>query len=259
MVGFSQYCLAYGKTTKSVRTSKIVIKNGRVHGLDVDGQGLVEADAIISTVSGMMTFGSLLNDEDIPNGMRRKAQNAPLSHRALIIQLGLSNRVDVCSHSNSILPMIDEQYQVFLPCGDEVKWLNYSVPTVTLPELSPQGGSIIEVFPPIQQNMPVNDWDNQKAERVVESVIKALTRSHKIDIAVKRVRSPKDFQERLHLYKGAIYGLSPTADLRAYFPHASPITGLFQAGQTTYPGYGVSSAAMSGILAAETLMRTEKV
>jgi phytoene desaturase len=73
------------------------------------------------------------------------------------------------------------------------------------------------------------------------------------------VIGPKDFQDRMHLYKGAVYGLSPTADLRAYFPYDSPISGLFQAGQTTYPGYGVSSAAMSGILAAETVMRTEKI
>jgi len=35
------------------------------------------------------------------------------------------------------------------------------------------------------------------------------------------------------------------------------INGLYQAGQTTYPGYGVSSAAMSGILAAEALIKTE--
>ncbi len=248
-----------GEIFLNSKVDRIIIKNGRVHGLEVDGQGLIEVDAVISTASGMVTFGSLLNDEDIPNGMRRKVQSAPLSHKALVIQLGLSNRVDVCSHSNSILPMIDDQYKVFVPNEDEVKWPIYSVPTVTLPELAPRGGSIIEVFPPIQQNMPADDWDTQKKERMAISAVKALSRIHDLDIAVKRVLSPKDFQDRMHLYKGAVYGLSPTADLRAYFPHASPIAGLFQAGQTTYPGYGVSSAAMSGILAAETLMRAEKM
>ncbi len=248
-----------GEIFLNSKIDRIVIKNGRVHGLQVDGQGLIEVDSVISTVSGMVTFGSLLNQEDVPNGMRRKVQSAPLSHKALVIQLGLSNPVDTGSHSNSILPMIDEQYKVFIPDKDDVKWPIYLVPTITMPELAPRGGSIIEMFPPIKQDMPADDWPDQEKERIVESAVKALSRLHELNIVVKRVLSPKDFQDKMHLYKGAIYGLSPNADLRAQFPHRSPIRGLYQAGQTTYPGYGVSSAAMSGIFAAETLMGTENV
>ncbi len=248
-----------GEIFLNSKINQIVVKNGRVQGLKVDRQGLVEVDAIISTVSGMITFGSLLNQEDVPNSLRRKVQSAPLSHKALVIQLGLSNRIDVCSHSNSILPMMGEQYKVFMPNEDDVKWPVYTVPTVTIPELAPRGGSIIEMFPSIKQEMSSDDWDDQKKERIVELAIKALARIHKLDVAVKRVTSPKDFQDRMHLYKGAAYGLSPTADPRAQFSHDSAIRGLYQAGQTTFPGYGVSSAAMSGIFAAETLMRTENM
>jgi phytoene dehydrogenase-like protein len=155
--------------------------------------------------------------------------------------------------------MMDEQDQLFMPSEAEMKWPVYFVPTVTVPELAPRGGSIIEIYPSIKQDMPVNDWDEQIKERIVELTVKAFARIHKIDIAVTRVTSPKDFQNRMHLYKGAAYGLSPMADPRAQFPHASPIRGLFQAGQTTFPGYGVSSAAMSGILTAEMLIRPENI
>lgn len=239
--------------------SKIITKNGRVQGLEVDGRGLIEADAVLSTVSGMVTYSSLLNDKDIPSGMHRKVQRAPLSHKALVIQLGLSNKVDVHSHSNNVLPLIDDQYKVFIPEEEDIKWPIYSVPTVTVPELAPRGGSIIEIFPPIQQGIPADDWNTQKEEQVVVSAVKALSRLHDMDIVVSRVLGPKYFQEKLHLYQGAIYGLSPTAGLGAYFSHKAPIEGLFLAGQTTYPGYGVSSAAMSGILAAEALLKTKKV
>ena len=94
---------------------------------------------------------------------------------------------------------------------------------------------------------------------MVESALKVLRRAHIIEIAVKRVLTPKDSQDHLHLYKGAIYGLSPAADIRALFPHASPISGLYQAGQTTYPGCSVALAAMSGIFAAETLMKMKNM
>jgi phytoene dehydrogenase-like protein len=44
--------------------------------------------------------------------------------------------------------------------------------------------------------------------------------------------------------------LSPAADPRAQFTHKSPIAGLYLAGQTTYPGYGVAPVMLGGILAA---------
>lgn len=245
-----------GEIFLNSKIREIKVRNGSVYGLEVEGQGLVEADGVVSTVSGMVTFGSLLNPEDVSADMRRKVQNAPLSHKALCLQLGLSNLVGPCSHSNSILPTMDEQYKVFTPDEDDLKWFNYTVPTVTMPELAPRGGSIIEMFLPMQRNLLVDDWNEEKEEKVVESAVRALSRIHQINIAVKRVLSPKDFQDKMHFYKGALYGLSPTADPRTLFPHNPPIAGLYQAGQTTYPGYGLGPAAMSGIFAAEALMKT---
>ena len=40
---------------------------------------------------------------------------------------------------------------------------------------------------------------------------------------------------------------------REQFSHTTPIAGLFLACQTTFPGYGVGAAMMSGIFAAEAL------
>lgn len=248
-----------GEIFLNSKIHKIISKKGRVYGVEVDGQGLVEVDAIISTVSGMVTFGSLVNPEDVPDDIKRKLQTAPLSHKALCIQLGLSNILNQCSHSNSILPMMDEQYKVFMSDEDDVKWFNYTVPTVTMPELAPRGGSIIEMFLHVKQDLPVDNCDEQKRERTVELAIRALSRIHNIGIAVKRVLTPKDYQDRMHFYKGALYGLSPAADPRELFSHRSSIAGLYQAGQTSYPGYGVAPAAMSGIFAAEALMKAENM
>jgi phytoene desaturase len=248
-----------GEIFLNSKVNKIVVKNGVVYALDIEGQGLVEVDAVVSTVSGMTTFGSLLDAQHLPRGMNRKVQKAPLSHKALSIQLGLSNVIDGCSHSNSIVPMMKEQSKFFTPKGEEVKWFVYFVPTVTMPEIASRGGSIIEMFPAIRQDRPAEDWNEQITGKAVESALQALSRLHKIDVAVKRVLSPKDFQVSMHLYKGAIYGLSAAANFSAQFPHASGVPGLYQAGQTTYPGYGVGPAGMSGIFAAETLLKREAI
>lgn len=239
----------------NTRVKRILLKNGRVSGLEVDGHGQVAVDAVLSTVSGMLTWDRLLVPEDVPQKMRRRVEKAPLSHKVLCLQLGLANKIEVDSHLVNILPMMDAQGQVFLSHETEVKWPIFSVPTVTMPELAPPGGSIVEMYPPIPQDLTPDEWNEERTNRIVENALTALASRYKVDVVKQRILSPRDFQNRMHLYKGAVYGLSPTADPRAQFSHKTPISGLFQAGQTTYPGYGVSAAAISGIFAAEALMK----
>ncbi len=128
--------------------------------------GFVEGQAVLSTTSGMATFLSLLSPEDAPAGMRRKAQKARLSYRSFVLQLGLSNRVEAPSHFIDELPYMDEQRKLFAASGEADAWLTYSVPTVTMPELAPPGGSIIELFLPVEAGMPLIAWDeeSQKAK-----------------------------------------------------------------------------------------------
>lgn len=239
----------------NTKVDKIVTKNKKITGLVTASGEFVEADAVISTVSGMITFDRLLNPDAVPDRMKRKVRRAPLSHKAMAVQLGLRNKLDHVGHLNNVLPMMDSQQEIFIRDDDDVIIPFYSVPTVTVPELAPRGGSVLEIFPLIRQEIPADDWDEGKKQSIVDMAIKKLSESHVIDIAVTRAVSPKDFQDRMRLYKGAIYGLSPAAGPGALFPHRSGIEGLYLAGQTTFPGYGVSPSAMSGILAAESLLK----
>ncbi|MEW6402399.1 MAG: NAD(P)/FAD-dependent oxidoreductase [Chloroflexota bacterium] len=236
------------------RIERIVVQGDRVHGAEVQGQGLFQADAVISTVSGMATFNWLMRPGDVPFRMRRMVQTAPVSHKGLSVQLGLANPVEAQSHSMNILPMMEEHYKFFQSGQGSSLWLAYSVPTVTMPELADHGGSIIELYAPIPQGLRADAWTEQSRDEAAASAIAILACHHDLDIQVKRVRSPRDFQTEMHLYEGALYGLSPAARIQDQFPHVSCIPGLYLAGQTTYPGFGVGSAAISGILAAEAVL-----
>jgi phytoene dehydrogenase-like protein len=229
------------------------VTRNRVFGLEIQGRGTMPVDVAISTVSGMLTFGSLLDPEHAPEALRRKVRNAPLSQKALSVQLGLSNQLPVSNHTINVLPMMADQHKALQP--DPPRWLTFSVPTVTMPELAPAGGSIVEMFPPIDQSWAVDRWTDQAKQAAAEPAIDALARIHKLDIVASRVTSPKDYRDARHMFGAAVYGLSPAAGPTAQFPYKTPIHGLLQAGQTTYPGYGVSTAMWSGILAAETLQQ----
>lgn len=233
---------------------QILVKNGRVYAIDVENEGVIEVDAVISTVSAMHTYRSLLSESDVPARLMRKVRRAPLSHRGFVLQLGLADRIEARSYSSYTIPWLGEQSQVFRTSGGEMRWLTYNVPTVVLPELAPDGCSIVEMFLPISQEIAPNDWNEARKDAVAAQAVELLCRDHKIDIVVRRVLSPKEFQDDAHLYAGALYGISPIAGPAALFKHRTPIRGLYQAGQTTWPGFGVVGAGLSGVFAAETLI-----
>lgn len=244
-----------GRTRFGAKVTRILVGDGRARGIEVEGEGPVEADAVISTVSAMHTFGSLLARSDVPARADRKARRAVLSHKGFAVQLGLSNRIDVASYANYTLPFLGEQRELLAHHPGGPRWPIFMVPTVALPGLAPPGGSIVEMFPPIPQDQAAADWTRERKEEVAQRAIERLAGLHTIDLAVLRVRSPRDFQDEAHLYAGALYGLAPLAGPGAMFAHRTAIRGLYQAGQTTWPGFGVASAGLSGLMAAEALLR----
>jgi phytoene dehydrogenase-like protein len=236
------------------KVGRILVRNRRVCGVEVDGRQ-VDAAAVISTASGMQTFGMLPGAESLPASLVRKLKHPRLSHRAVSIQFGLSNRIEAPAHTVSALPWMEKQREIFDQDGREMKYPVYLFPTLTMPELAPGGGSIVEMFYPVRADLPLEYWTEEKKQRLADLAIAEL-RKYDPNIAITRVRSPKDFRDSMHLFQGALYGLSPASTSRDQFPHAGVIPGLFQAGQTTFPGYGVGPAMMSGIFAAQALLET---
>lgn len=243
-----------GEIRLNAPVERIIVKAGRVTGVAAAGVGVTESPVVLSTASGMATILSLLDATDAPARMRGKAHKAPLSHRAFVLQLGLSNAIAAPSHFMDELPFMEEQDRLFSQSGEAEDWLTYTVPTVTMPELAPPGGSIIELYLPVEAGIPLSAWDENARQRTAERVIAKLRRRFPLQIAAMRLISPRDFQEQMQLYQGALYGLSPAAGPLAMFSHKTRLPGLFLAGQTTYPGFGVVAAAMSGVFAADAIL-----
>lgn len=234
-----------GATVQWIRT-----RDRSVVGLDVAGMGSSPAEVVLSTTSGMATLGHLVDPAEVGTRLRRKAATARLSHRAVGIGLGLRNRVEATGYVNSVIPMLADQARA-MSGAEGARWLTWMVPTMAAPELAPEGGSVVEMYCPVGRDATV---DQSAAERIADEAIEALSRRVHLDIAVRRVRGPEQFQTDLHLVNGALYGLSPAVSPLDLFPRRTPVRGLFLAGQTTYPGYGVGGATMSGVLAAEEIV-----
>ncbi|HEV2679056.1 MAG TPA: NAD(P)/FAD-dependent oxidoreductase [Rhodanobacter sp.] len=243
-----------GKVHTHSAVARIRIEAGRACGLVFCSGEEVRADAVISTASGMATFSQLLAPADVPSAMRRRVQKAPLSQRTLGIQLGLANVLQPPAHSVNHIPLMESQQHMLAPQPFGVKWFNYTVPTLPMPELAPPGGSIVEMFAAVDESLPLDAWTENAKRAAAEAAIDALAKHQPLDIVARRLISPRDYAQDMHLYAGAVYGLSPAARPDQQFPHITPVKGLYLAGQTTSPGFGVSTSVLSGVFAAEALL-----
>ena len=239
----------------NARVQNIRVQNGRVAGVQTAEHEFIQCDRVLSTASAMATYDTLLDAAQQPRRMMQKVRRARLSQKAFFVQLGVPHELPVRSHLSYFVPMMDELGPYFSPPRDRAEWGYYSVPSMAAPELAPAGGSVIEYFPVIRQDMPLDAWSNEKTARLADESIEWLQGRFDMRIAVQRVRSPRDFRDQLNLYQGAVYGVSAAQGMTGLFPHRSPIPGLYLAGQTTYPGLGVTTSALSGIQAGKLIVK----
>ncbi len=244
-----------GEVLLKERVTNIRVKDGRVAGVQTAESGFFESALVLSTANAMSTYETLLAPGSEPASMRHKVRRTRLSVKAFSVQLGVPQRLPVESHLNYIVPMMRDLPRYFAPDRNGPGWGYYSLPTVAALELAPAGGSAIEYFPVIRQDVPADQWTDEQAQRLADESIRWLQDRFTLNVAAQRVRSPRDFRDQLNLYDGAVYGISPAQGALGLFPHKSSIEGLYLAGQTTYPGLGVPTAALSGIHAARLMLK----
>jgi phytoene desaturase len=243
-----------GELYLDAEVERILLQDGRACGLQVHDHGRVEADCVLSAVSALTTYGKLVPGEQLPASLRAKVRRTPPSMSAFSVQLGLSTKIDAPGHLNYALLSAEEWRRSFPLPLPETPWVYYSVPTAILPGLAPAGGSVVELAPAVPADEPTSAWDDERSHAVADAAVRWLAGKHELHVAVSRVRSPREFEAQLRLKGGAIYGVSPAAGAFGLFPHRTPIRGLFQAGQTTFPGFGIPTAALSGLYAAEAML-----
>jgi phytoene desaturase len=240
-----------GELNLESRVQGILSSGGHVQGVEVNGREPIPATYVISTVSALVTYSDLIEAEMLPQRIRRKVHRTPRSIKAFSLQVGLRNQIKVDSHLNYFLPAKMDNY--FNDSGLDVHSGYFNVPTLVQPDLAPPGGSIVEFYRALPADEPSSIWNEERKHAAAEAALEWLSERLDMQVGLRRVRTPLDFETELGLPGGSIYGISAAAGPLALFPHRGPLVGLYQAGQSTFPGFGVPTAALSGIYAAKRL------
>jgi hypothetical protein len=72
------------------------------------------------------------------------------------------------------LPPMASQQELFTQDSRTVRYPVYFVPTVTMPELAPPGGTVTEMFHPVRQDEPLDSWDDASTDHLADSAIATL-------------------------------------------------------------------------------------
>ncbi|SOY92620.1 putative amine oxydase, deshydrogenase; Phytoene dehydrogenase [Cupriavidus taiwanensis] len=237
------------------KVREIVVSDGRVHGVVLTDGEHIPASHVVATCSGLGVVKNLLRAADIPRSLAAKADKAPLSHRAISIQIGYSGAAAADAFIVNHVPAMEKQGAMHVPRSDVPPWIAYTQPTRVLPELAPGGRHIIELYAPASDIRSVSEWNPAWSDSALERYLDALQkRVPGMAIERTRVLDPQDFARERQLDEGALYGIAPGSPPHRFLPHRTPISGLYLGGQTTFPGYGVPSAMLSGIQSAESLV-----
>lgn len=261
---------------------RILLANGRVQGVELEGGERVEADVVVSGAHVRTTFLRLLESEVLPSGVRRKVEALRVGNgigmtlRCAVDELPAysayapshGGRAAECHHAMQLIcPSLDYLQSAYddarrgIPA--ERPALVVMTPSAVDPSIVPPGKHSLYIW---AQYHPYDlargeSWDHIR-EREADRLLQTLAEyAPNVAGAVTHrfIQSPLDLERNVGLLRGNIMHIDMSLDQMFMFRplpelshYRTPVEGLYLTGASTHPGGGVSGA--SGRSAAGTVL-----
>ncbi|HWF00729.1 MAG TPA: NAD(P)/FAD-dependent oxidoreductase [Caulobacteraceae bacterium] len=251
---------------------QVAVAGGRAHGVVLDDASDLTAKVVVSNLNPKLLFGSMVPQEELPEGFRRRMaswrcasgtfrMNVALAELPSFACLPSQGRAEQHGASIVIAPSLTYLDQAFMDARQH-GWarapsIEMHIPSVLDDSLAPEGRHVASLF--CQQFAPElppgleggGSWDDHReavADLIVDTVDR-LAPGFKASILGRMVLSPLDLERKFGLIGGDIFHGSLSLDqLYAARPalgfgaYRSPVRGLYMCGSGTHPGGGVTGA-----------------
>ncbi len=227
-------------------------RRGAVAGVGLAGGEAVRADAVVCTLDLPTAYDRLLPQLRAPRAVRA-GQYAP---SAVVWHVGVRGLPDAQTAHHNIHFGADWDGAFDALVRDRTLMPDPSrlvtVPTVTEPDLAPDGCSVLYVLEPVPNLSGRVDWVRER-EPMRERLQQFLhANGYPTDVVTQQLVTPLDW-ERMGMHLGTPFALAHT--FRQTGPFRPPnverrVPGLFFAGSGTVPGVGLPMVLVSGKLAA---------
>ncbi|MBQ0138752.1 MAG: phytoene desaturase [Kurthia sp.] len=238
------------------RIEAIKLENGEMHYCD---------DAIINADFGY-AMNHLLKDDKRKKWTPKKVASKKYSCSTFMLYLGLDTQYDLQHHTI----LFAEDYRKNMEEISETKVLSEDMsiyvqnPVVSDDTLAPKGQSTLYVLAPVPNNFSGIDWpivEKQYRAAIIKTLEKQLGLENLEDHIVEEMMfSPLDWEQKMNVYKGAIFNLGhQLSQMMTFRPHnkLTPYENCWLVGGGTHPGSGLPIILESARISANMILKRD--
>ena len=247
-----------------VKVARIVVKNGRVWGVETSEGKNYESFTVVSNADPKQTVNVLLGARHVETGFVRRVHNLRASGNAAKLHLALDglptfHGLDANDLGDRLVIAPDEHYveRAFNPAKygefSPEPVIEMMLPSVHDETLAPNGKHVLSA---VVQYAPYDlkgGWNEQARSDFEAAVLRVIER-YSPDIVSRVVAcellTPADIENEFHITGGHWHHAELTLDQFLFVRpvagaarYRMPIDGLYLCGAGTHPGGGVSGAA----------------
>lgn len=241
---------------------QLLIDKKTVLGFELENDVRVLADEVV--ING--DFGYVMSRLVEPGVLKKyapeKLEKKPLSCSTFMLYLGVNKRFNLPHHTiwfaKDYKKNVEEITKVKLLSNDPSIYIQNAV--VTDETVAPAGKSALYILVPVPNNTSGIDWDKMTApfrELILDMVSEKLHVNIREFIEEERVISPKDWEQDMHVYKGATFNLGhQLTQMLAFRPRNKfeELEHCWLVGGGTHPGSGLPIIIESARITANSLL-----
>jgi phytoene desaturase len=246
-----------GATLRSkAEVAGIVVENGIARGVRLADGEVITADIVISNADMWFTETKLLEEkwQTHPQKYWNRRVMAP---SAFIMYLGVGEKLRGISHHNLLFSEdwrknFDDIYKT--PCLPDEPSLYVCAPSVTDPNVAPEGKENLFVLVPIASDLQMSEDENETyADKILELMeVEMKLPGLRDNIEYRRIYTVENFAADYNSFKGSALGLAHTIWQTAIFRpknRSAKVKNLYYVGAGTNPGIGTQICLISAELA----------
>lgn len=237
-------------TTRKV--TGIRMKDGEIH----------EADIVVSNADVAYTYRNMIDSRYRKKYTDRKVENMRYSMSLFVYYFGTDRKYrdtqPELAHHNIILgprykELLDDIFHNKHLAEDFSLYLH--MPTLTDPNMAPEGCESFYVLSPVPNLDDGTDWETV-GPRYRDAIVQFLEENYLPDLSkhiiAEHYIDPLHFQDTLNSFKGAAFSLEPVLTQSAWFrPHnrSEEFENLYFVGAGTHPGAGLPGVLSTAVIA----------
>jgi len=243
------------KILKESEVTKIISKNNKISGVQVNNQTDIDADNVICNADPPAVYEKLLSQNNNNSFLFNWKKNRMEYSMGLFVYYFGTKKIYENVEHHTI--KFGNKYKEHLDDIFDKKKLNEDIsyylhrPTATDKSMAPEGNDCFYVLVPVPNNQSKIDWDieGEKMKKlVVEKMEKDLMPNLKENIVEDFYLTPNYFENDLNTKFGSGFSIQPKFTQSAYFRFhnkSEVYDGLYFVGAGTHPGAGVPGVLSS--------------